>query len=559
MTLLLLLFLFAIAPSPAHAQDSLPAPMQPLLAAGRHPWARWPDFGAYAGDLARLYAARADTPIWHDGTRLSSAGYAAIGQLRAAGDRGLDPADYDASLLDSLAHESVRAPLAPTIRVRFDLLVSIDLFQYLDDLRRGRLHPNPLGARGSEATRFDRAAVVTQAIEADSVPGLVSAIEPKLVQYRSLRQALMRYRRLAMDSALPVLPITQTVHPGEIYAGLPALERRLIAFGDFAAGDSQQDSAGLYVGPVVEAVRRFQTRHGLEPDGVLGPATLGELQTPLAWRVRQIELALERLRWLPPIHGKRIVVVNVPAFQLFAFDSAGRSGSPDLEMKVIVGRALDRRTPVLFHEMRYVEFWPYWNVPRSILLGEILPALRRQPGYLRANDMELVSAREIALGDHVNVDVLDRLALGRLRVRQRPGPSNPLWLTKFVFPNAADVYLHGTPRTELFARTRRDFSHGCIRVENPVALANWVLRDQPAWPPDSIATAVRGPRTVRALLARPLPVAIFYTTAVVRPDGSTWFYRDIYGQDRVLDRTLRARPERLDAPVAEATPPRLAF
>jgi murein L,D-transpeptidase YcbB/YkuD len=554
MIALLLLFLLAIAPSPADAQDSLAAPMRPLLAAGRHPWASPAEFGAYAPDLERLYAARGDRPIWYSDARLSPAGTAAIAQLGAAGVRGLDPEDYNATLLDSLAREAPRAPLAPSIRARLDLLLSLELFRYLDDLRRGRLHPNPLGARGSDAIRFDLAGALSQAITADSVPGLVAAMEPKLVQYHNLRQALVLYRQLAADSALPDLPITRTVHPGAPYAGLAALERRLIGFGDLALDSARHDSAGMYLGPVVGAVERFQIRHGLEPDGVLGPATLAELRTPLAWRVRQIELALERLRWLPPIHGQRIVVVNIPAFQLFAFDSAGRTGSPGLEMKVIVGRALHRRTPVLVEQMRYVEFWPYWNVPRSILLREILPELRKQSGYLRANDMELVGARDIAVGDHVTPDVLDRLARGELRVRQRPGPTNPLWLTKFVFPNAADVYLHGTPRSELFSRTRRDFSHGCIRLKNPVALVNWVLRDQPAWPPDSVDAALRGARTIRALLAHPLPVAIFYTTTVVRPDGSTWFYRDIYGQDHLLDKALRARPARPQS-IAEARLP----
>lgn len=303
------------------------------------------------------------------------------------------------------------------------------------------------------------------------------------------------------------------------------------------------------------AVRQFQLRHGLAPDGVLGRGTFAELHTPLAWRVRQLELALERLRWLPPIEGKRILVVNIPAFELFAFDSAGTSGSPELEMKVIVGRALDRRTPVLFEEMRYVEFWPYWNVPRSIVVGEILPELHKRPGYLHANEMELVGAHSAAAGDRVTPEALNRLSRVELGVRQRPGPANPLGLIKFVFPNAADIYLHGTPFAELFTRTRRDFSHGCIRVEDPVALANWVLRDQPAWPPDSINAALRGLRTIRAPLARPLPVAVFYTTAVVRPDGTTWFYADIYGQDRLLDEALRARAPLPAAPIVEAPLP----
>ena len=170
--------------------------------------------------------------------------------------------------------------------------------------------------------------------------------------------------------------------------------------------------------------------------------------------------------------------MNIPAFRLFAFDSVGGTGSPSLHMRVIVGKALDTRTPVLVEQLRYLEFQPYWNVPRSILVREILPQLRRRPTYLREHDMELVGQRDRVVGDAVTPAVLQRLAGGELRLRQRPSPRNPLGRVKFVFPNTADVYLHGTPDTALFAQERRDFSHGCIRVERPTELAAWVLGDR---------------------------------------------------------------------------------
>jgi murein L,D-transpeptidase YcbB/YkuD len=192
--------------------------------------------------------------------------------------------------------------------------------------------------------------------------------------------------------------------------------------------------------------------------------------------------------------------------------------------------------------MRYVDFRPYWNVPRSILTAEVLPALRRNSGYLRAHDMEIVGPGDQALGSNVNPDILRRLARGDLRIRQRPGPSNAVGLVKFVFPNAAGIYLHGTPQPELFARERRDFSHGCIRVQDPLGLAAWVLRDRPEWDRNHIAAAVEGVSTRRVALIRPLPVAIFYTTAVAAPDGTARFYPDIYGLDRVLDESLRGAP-----------------
>jgi murein L,D-transpeptidase YcbB/YkuD len=536
---ILLILPFLLAPLPLVAQEISAGSIGPLIATGHHVWSRRPDFGSYAADLSRLYLTNDSRLIWHDGPRLSPAASAAIAQLSTAGDWGLDPADYDAALLDSLERESSVHLLVSATRDSFDLLLSIDVLRYVDDLHRGRLHPNPLGDRGSEMAKLDLVAALGQAIRADTLPQLIAALQPRLIQYRSLLAALARYRGLAGDSALLPLQATTTVHPGDPYPGITALARRLIAFGDLAANDTPPDS--LYLGPIVEAVTRFQTRHGLKPDGVVGPATLTRLRTPLQWRVRQIELALERLRWLPPLEGDRVLVVNIPGFELFAFDSAGRSGTPSLEMKVIVGRAIDRRTPVLLEQLRYVEFWPWWNVPRRIAVEEVLPQLERKPDYLRVNGMELVGPGNKALGDRVTPVVLRQLRRGQLAIRQQPGPANPLGLIKFGFPNATQVYLHGTPSPELFSRTRRDFSHGCIRVEDPSALANWVMRDEPGWQPDSTAAGIQGPETRRIWLRHPLQLAIFYTTAVVRPDGTTWFYDDIYGQDRSLDEALRNR------------------
>jgi murein L,D-transpeptidase YcbB/YkuD len=209
-------------------------------------------------------------------------------------------------------------------------------------------------------------------------------------------------------------------------------------------------------------------------------------------------------------------------------------------MRVVVGRAMDRRTPVLFEQLRYVEFLPYWNVPRSILTGEILPMLEWNPGFLWEHDMEPVTARGRVLGDSITPALLRGLRRGELRVRQRPGPRNALGLAKFIFPNAENVYLHATPHTDRFAQAQRDLSHGCISVEDPPALATWVLGDQPGWTRDVVEAAMSGAETRRVPLGKAMPVLIFYTTAVVRADGTVWFYPDVYGHDRELAEALRA-------------------
>jgi murein L,D-transpeptidase YcbB/YkuD len=529
------------APLRAKAQDADAVVLRGLIAAARVPGARWPDFPRYVDDAARLYASHDTTPIWFRAGRLSVAGRAAIDALLGAGSHGLEPEDYDAAALDSLTRGSGEVPLAAPERGRIDLMLTVDLMRYLDDLRLGRTKGVVRSGSVTRGGSPDWAGAIGRALAVDGIGGLVDQAAPALTQYRNLRGLLERYRRLAATVRFVPLPAGPAVEPGQGYAALPELQRRLTALGDLDSEAGMEDDT-LYAGAVAEAIERFQRRHGLTADGVIGPATLTALNVPPAHRLRQIELALERLRWLPPLGRERFLVVNIPAFQLFGFDSAGGTGAPSFTSRVVVGRALDTETPVLYELLRYVEFRPYWNVPRSILVNEILPRLRREPRYLRTHRMEIVGPADRPLGDGVTDDLRRRLARGELRIRQRPGPSNALGLVKFVFPNAASVYLHDTPDTELFERSRRDFSHGCIRVQDAEGLAAWVLRDQGAWGPDQVRAALNGSATRRALLTRAMPVAIVYNTAVGTPSGEAWFFDDIYGHDLALDEALRAGP-----------------
>ncbi len=270
-------------------------------------------------------------------------------------------------------------------------------------------------------------------------------------------------------------------------------------------------------------------------------ATLDSMpgDTATVHRVERIVLALERLRWAPRDLRGRLIIINVPSFELLALDAPGDSARQELRSRAVVGSADRSPTPVLFDEMTMVEFWPYWNVPRSILLAEILPPLRRNAGYLRARAMEVVDGQGRVVGDRGTPEILAGLADGSLSVRQRPSRTNALGVVKFLFPNTASVYAHDTPNRELFDRARRDFSHGCVRVEEAASLAEWVMAGEPGWTPERVERALRGPATVRVTLRQPIPVLIFYTTAVAGPGGEMRYFDDVYGLDDRLAQRLR--------------------
>jgi murein L,D-transpeptidase YcbB/YkuD len=275
------------------------------------------------------------------------------------------------------------------------------------------------------------------------------------------------------------------------------------------------------------------------------PATRSELLTvPFARRVRQIELTLERWRWLPAFSSPPIIV-NIPQFRLFAFQSTQDRKAAIIQMDVIVGRMYPAlRTPVFAADMKYVVFRPFWDVPYSITKREMLPQIRADPDYLRKEHLEIVRGP----GDSAEVvppgrESLDALASGALRLRQQPGQDNSLGLIKFMLPNTYNVYLHSTPARQLFKQSRRAFSHGCIRVSDPVALAAHVLRNTPgAWTPATITAAMNGGSTLRVNLPQPIRVMVLYGTALATEDGAVEFFDDIYGHDRKLEQLLGLAP-----------------
>jgi L,D-transpeptidase YcbB len=336
------------------------------------------------------------------------------------------------------------------------------------------------------------------------------------------------------------------LHAGEQYIGAPALRRLLIALGDLApatpltvtSSDLTMDSS------LVSALQHFQDRHGLTVDGSLDAQTYQELTTPLAQRVRQIELTLERWRWLPPFDTPPIIV-NIPQFWLYAFATPEDRVLNVVQMPVIVGQSYPRtRTPVFVGDLKYVIFRPYWDVPRSIVVHEMLPKIQADPGYLLRNHLELVNGQSDASEVVAPTPAaITALAAGQLRLRQQPGDDNALGPVKFVFPNTHDVYMHGTPAVQLFRQSRRAFSHGCIRVDDPVALARYVLRDTAGnWDDAKISAAMHASTPLRVELKEPIRVLILYGTALATEAGPIDFFEDIYGHDRKLETLLGFSP-----------------
>lgn len=485
-------------------------------------------------------------PSWFAHGRPLDDARSAVSVLQDAELQGLNPADYRAAQLSAALDQIAQGHATPQMIERTDAELTAALERYLSDLNHGRLSPDMLKHRfkAPDTDRFDARRYIVEAREAGRLAEALKQAQPQVPMYEALRRAMNAYRAMgdhpAWHAPLPPLP-GRSLKPGQPYDGLGVMAARLVALQDLSPGTPVPPR---YEGEIVEAVRRFQARHGLEPDGVFGVASLAALNVTPAQRVHQMALTLERLRWTPLLYGRRMIVVNIPEFVLRAYEVHDRKVRLDLEMRVVVGRALDTRTPIFLEEMRFIEFSPYWNVPRSIARGETLPRLRRDPEYFSRQGFEFVRGDGTVVTSFSG-EALDAVERGEWRIRQRPGPLNSLGDIKFIFPNDQNIYLHHTPSTQLFSRVRRDFSHGCIRIEHPVDLATFVLRNQPEWTRERVEQAMSGGKSRTLRLAEPVPVLIAYSTVVVKDGGKVYFFPDIYQQDARLAQALRdVRPLR---------------
>jgi L,D-transpeptidase YcbB len=531
--------------------------LQSLIDAGKLSDLRWPDFSDYRDRVRAFYAAGGNHLAWtSNGTRILQAD-ALIAQFKQAAAEGLNPEDYDASRWDAriAALQPMPSPPSSDTIARFDLALTVSAMRFLSDLHSGR--PTTERAKIAfkpEPGKFDVPDVLrNQILSATNMQSAIDAVQPQYAGYGRAKDALATYLKIAAQGDTKPLPIpSASIHPGSQYPPVMDLAARLSQLGELPPNTDLSAIKGVYGGPLVEGVKHFQERNGLDQDGVLGKETVIELNRPLSYRVQQLQYTLERYRWIPATFPQPPIVVNLPEFML---RTMRRQPAPFISMRVVVGKAYGKQTPVFADYMRYVIFHPYWNVPTSIQHAELVPKIARNPDYLADNDFEVVdSGGTVITDDDVNDGVLDGLRSGEYQIRQKPGKKNALGPIKFIFPNDYNVYLHGTPAQSLFAKARRDFSHGCIRVENPAELATWVLRNNPGWDAARVDATIAGTETLQVDLPKPIPVLIIYSTAVVEPDGEVHFFGDIYGYDRILrDALAEGYGPNISPPAAGAT------
>jgi L,D-transpeptidase YcbB len=514
---------------------------------------KWGNVNDVVADLKTVYTEQGDGLVWFDGTKPEDKLEPALEAIGHAGDYGLDPADYDAELLATQWPAIKSRSSSARDRVAFDLAVSVAAARMIRAVHAGRVDPATMQWNYAAAAKTtDIAGSLRKASDDEKLSEVLESLEPKFAHYQRAKQKLALYKATAAKgepAEVPALVKGQTkVVPGKPWAGVPQLLARLTAMGDLpatvaapapdaAAQPGAPAAVPVYEPAIVEGVKGFQARHGLDADGVIGASTIKALNVPLAKRARQIELAMERGRWLPDNSDRPNVFVNVALFRMWATDP--KSGEEPMRMNVVVGKALSTQTPIFVDQMEYVIFRPYWNPPPSIIKGEIVPALRKDPSYLDKQNMEIVaSGADNAASLPASSENIDKVEAGRLFLRQKPGPSNSLGLAKFIFPNDENVYMHGTPAQQLFSRTRRDFSHGCIRVEDPARFAEWVLRQDPTWTRERIDATMNGDKTTQVNLKEKLAVVVFYDTVHVNSEQVVFFVDDIYGFDKALDAEL---------------------
>lgn len=478
-------------------------------------------------EIKKFYAANSYQPIW---TNLSGAmpkAHALVAALQGATRHGLLPSDYDKVQL------SRRLGALGTIEIAaLEIDLSQSFIEMAQDLATGRIDPE----RAIRRTYLDPKApliaeLLSRAAATSDVAAYLNSMAPRIEQYQRLINAMANYRRLAKQMNLQPVPNKGSLRRGDQSARVAGLRRRLTLFGDLLPLPVVPDEESQFDEMTEAAVKRFQRRHGLLVDGIAGRKTLAELNASFRRRALQIEINLERWRWLRQDLGSHYVITNIADQRLTLI----KDNKAVFASKIVVGKTY-HATPVFTDRMTYLVLNPYWNVPRSIAVGELLPKLKRDPRSVGRRGIRAISGRQVIHPAKVNWSRYNASHFP-LRLRQNPGPTNALGRIKFMFPNKYNIYIHDTPARHLFARNRRTFSHGCMRVQDPAAFAAALL-DGEGWTRATIDARLATNKRHVISLERQLPVYITYMTAWVDERGDLQFRPDIYSRDRRLAKAL---------------------
>jgi len=496
--------------------------------------------------LPIFYERRVYQPAWTDSQGPLSQTDSLLKAIRQADREGLRPGDYHLEKIEAILSELHKTPRfwkkpSPRQLVDLDLLLTDAFLIYGSHLLAGRINPEQIDPQWFAHRReADMAQLLEDALRSNGIKETLAALLPPYTGYARLRDTLASYRRFAENGGWPTVPPGRKLRQGERSERIPVLRQRLAVEGFLTEAGS--DDQTLFDDELEQALKEFQAQNGLETDGILGPQTMQALNISADQRVRQIVVNMERCRWLPQVLGNRYILVNIANFNLDVVEQE----MPVLNMRVVAGKPY-RRTPVFSDKITYLVINPYWGVPDSIAKKDILPKIKDDPNFLMDQKIRLFegwggSAREI---DPNTIDWNTvTTANFTYRLQQDPGPQNALGRIKFMFPNQFDVYLHDTPSKELFAKSRRDFSSGCIRIEKPIELAEYLLRDHPDWSPEKIRSTLTGNdlsvQTVKLL--EPVNIHILYWTVWIGKDDCIHFSPDIYGRDTALDAAIDEPP-----------------
>jgi murein L,D-transpeptidase YcbB/YkuD len=498
----------------------------------------------YQTMLSNFYEKRNFTPVWSQDNGLTPQADQLIRIIENAELDGLTSEDYHLDRLKSLNADinyslTQKQPIDPKKQADMDVLLTDAFLLFSSHLLSGRVTPNDVD---STWLFFDPVSDIEEVLNSNAystqIESFFDGLRPANAAYYRLRDVLQHYIGIQKNGGWPSIPSGPSLRIGDMSERADKIRKRLIVTADIDL-PARNNKTTVFDESLMKGVQHFQQRHGIEPDGVVGLSTLAAMNVPVEERIRQIELNLERWRWIPHDLGFRYILVNIADYSLAVVENQ----TTVLDMRVVVGRTY-RRTPVFSEKLKYLVLNPYWNVPYKIAVEDKLPIIRKNPLYLTQQHIKVFeNGNENA--PEINPVAIDWYRVNTnnfpYRLRQDPGPSNALGRIKFMFPNKFSIYLHDTPQRALFKKATRDFSSGCIRIEKPVELATYLLRNDLQWSNQRITETLKSGVTTVVYLKDPIPVHLLYWTAWVTETGIVHFVNDIYDRDPPLSKALKAK------------------